>query len=203
MDSRYEIEDGVLTWVDANIEEFEIPEDVKEIGTQVFHNCRKLKKLVINGGIEIIKEHLFEYKPDLIEIIIKKGIKKIESWAFAYCTNLKKVEIEEGVEEIGVGVFWGCYELKDLVLPESIKVYGTHIVEYTGLVKIEELLKEEFMTYMKEKDLKKRDEIVLKRFGRKELEWEKVEKILYDKNVKKEDIEYKYRGTIAGRKYGF
>ena len=83
----------------TQIQEFKTPKTVREISQAAFHNCRKLKRIILNEGLEAggTDEYAKDdskyfgtfYGSGLEEVILPSTIKRIEYSAFEKCRNLR------------------------------------------------------------------------------------------------------------------
>lgn len=81
--------------------EYVIPNEVQEIGSRAFDDCKVLKRVTIQGNVKEIPNH-----------------------TFSECDNLESLTINEGLEKIGTCAFRGC-RLSDVTLPASLKEIGS------------------------------------------------------------------------------
>lgn len=87
----------------SKIESITIPSTVKTIGTHAFLYNKKLKKLILNEGLETIGNLAFE-DTRITSVEFPKTLKSIGSDAFAY-SRLESIDIPENVEDIGTNAF--------------------------------------------------------------------------------------------------
>lgn len=109
----YTDEDGVLFNKDKTIlvrypsrrkgAEYAVPQGVKEIATDAFHNS------------------------EINSVIFPDSLEKIGNGAFEFC-NLYNIELPSGLKEIGSFAFGGT-ELKAVVIPESVEKLGYSVFE--------------------------------------------------------------------------
>lgn len=121
---------------------------VREIGPEVFANAKKMKHLIIDEGVKVIRNLAFnhcenlemvELPSTLTEIVsgafwgcrslkqfmFPKNVKKIGSGIFSECSSLERVEFNENVKSVGNQMFYGCSSLKEVVLPPLLKSVPT------------------------------------------------------------------------------
>lgn len=116
-------------------ESVSIPASVKEIGTEAFCRCKRLKRLVFGGTAGTTTN------PE------KSLLKMIGVGAFCGCTELKSLKLPDGLEEVGIcafresglenialpcstrivhqGAFYKCKTLKEVLLNEGLETLGT------------------------------------------------------------------------------
>ena len=77
-----------------------IPSSVREIGEQIFRDCKSLK-----------------------EIVIPEFLDEIPDYSFYRCTSLTKIELnEDGIlEDTGKCAFSGCSSIEKILLLDSIE----------------------------------------------------------------------------------
>ncbi|MEX1816136.1 leucine-rich repeat protein [Metamycoplasma hominis] len=81
----------ILAYLDKKTTKVTIPSSVKEIGEWAFSDCKYLKEVILNEGLE-----------------------KIDSGAFQD-TNIESIFIPGSVKEIGESAFSGCWYLKEVI----------------------------------------------------------------------------------------
>ena len=106
----------------AEEKEFEIDgvELVKYIGHQT--------DVVIPDYIRVIGEEAFHQRSFIKRVTLNKGLRSIGENAFAFCSELEKVTVEddpdvdekEQVGEIHFNAFFGCDKLEEVILPARI-----------------------------------------------------------------------------------
>lgn len=82
-----------------SIEEIEIPNSVKHMGTYVFERCTRLKKVKLSEKLEVIPEGIFWDCKNLKQITLPKSVKKIEADAFTNCDKLQDIVMSSNVKE--------------------------------------------------------------------------------------------------------
>ncbi len=105
----------------SDIEKLVIPEGVREIGTETFSGCKKLKEVVLPDSLESIGAGAFFGCTSLESIVIPGTVKKIGDRAFYGCSALENVTINEGVKGVGCESFSGCNSLRYVIIPESVE----------------------------------------------------------------------------------
>ena len=90
----------------GTITSYEIPEGVKEIANNAFHNQNKMTSIKIPETVEKIGVS-FNYCSALESIEIPKSVKQISTACFANATNLKKIKINQKQGSIP-GSPWNC-----------------------------------------------------------------------------------------------
>lgn len=87
-----------------NLEEVNMGDNVKSIGTNAFSGCTSLKEIKLSDSLESIG--LFAFDGSGLETItVPKSVNKIDEYAFAECTELTDVIIENGDVQIAETAF--------------------------------------------------------------------------------------------------
>lgn len=131
--------------------------EVKEIGSFAFYNCKKLNSVHIpnsvleigncafmNSGLKSIElsKNLTSIKNDafyetlLNEIDIPDKVENIGSHAFFNCTYLTKAILPENLNTIESATFRGCNCLSDITIPNNVKEIGSEAFENCSLKSI-------------------------------------------------------------------
>ncbi|WP_220149513.1 leucine-rich repeat domain-containing protein, partial [Metamycoplasma hominis] len=87
----------ILAYLDKKTTKVIIPGSVKEIGRRAFSNCKNLKEVILNEGLEKIGSGAFR-NTKIESINIPGSVKEIGEDAFYCCTNLEEVILNEGLE---------------------------------------------------------------------------------------------------------
>lgn len=77
------------------IQNITLPKGLRVIGSEAFRECKELKTVQLNEGLEVLKENCF------------------------MSTGLTLVNVPESVREINDGAFWKCQSLKQLNIPQT------------------------------------------------------------------------------------
>lgn len=131
-----------------------IPDSVKIIGNNAFHNCESVKNIDIGNGITHIGSAAFKNCSNLTGLTIPSTIVSIESDAFErcgvkfneyenalylgnsrnpYCALIRaksgtvtSININPGTKAIAAKAFYTCSKLKDITIPEGVKSIGSY-----------------------------------------------------------------------------
>lgn len=105
-------------FANSNLEEISLPDTIEFIGSGVFQDCTKLKKINIPKNLTEIDSTAFACcKIDSVTI---PGNVRLHSQAFYGCGNLHTVMLKEGIESLPLGIFTYC-GIKHIFLPDSLK----------------------------------------------------------------------------------
>lgn len=135
-----------------------LPEGVRVIEANAFHNCESLKNIVLPNTLTNIKGGYYEgafqgckslesinFPENLVEIgryaFEGSGLKEIDmslaiklenigSCAFSRCENLKKVKLGNGLKALSGEMFAYCSALTDVELPSSLTSLGANCFWY-------------------------------------------------------------------------
>eukprot|EP00980_Cylindrotheca_fusiformis_P006292 scaffold1348_cov93-Cylindrotheca_fusiformis.AAC.1 len=105
-------------------EEVGIPPNVKVIDFGAFQWCYLLKRLVLNEGLEVIREGSFAGCESLTQVSIPSTVKVIDCRAFIGCSLLMRPVLNEGLREIGESAFEGCVSLTEVDVPSTVNFIG-------------------------------------------------------------------------------
>ena len=97
----------------------------KEIGSNVFYNNRKVKKVTLPNSLEKIGSYAFQ-NSTITEIEIPDSVTTIEYGAFCDCNDLRTVKMSNNLKYIESSTFQNCYNLQSITLPEKLERIGTN-----------------------------------------------------------------------------
>lgn len=99
--------------------EFEIADDITEIGACAFQYCERLERIDIPSSVETIGGDAFEYCDSLRFVNISEGCTEIGDGAFEYCRVLTEVNIPSSVEKIAKSSFDHCNDALVIHTPQG------------------------------------------------------------------------------------
>ena len=110
----------------------EIPNTVKEIGSEVFGNCINLQSVIFEEGSKVDSlggqdgdpGYMFYHCTNLTEVVLPDSIASIPEGTFGKCTSLVNLTIPHGVTSIARYAFSYCSSLISLTLPNTIESIG-------------------------------------------------------------------------------
>ena len=117
-----EISGGYFAGLDMN--GFEIPNSVTNIGDSAFENCSSLTSINIPDGVTNIGDSAFENCSNLTSINIPEGVTSIGDSAFYDCLNLTSITISDSLTSIDAYAFAGCSSLSCITIPNSVTSIG-------------------------------------------------------------------------------
>ncbi len=119
----------------ANLETFRYPMSLSSVYSdtlnrhRIFHNCKKLERIVVPEGITEIPANLFNGSNCLKCVELPSTLKRINNKAFQDCTAIENLDLPDGLEFIGTSAFAGCTSLTAALLPDSVTAIGTNAYE--------------------------------------------------------------------------
>ena len=93
---------------------------VTAIGSFAFHECTKLKSIIIPNGVTTIGERAFEGCTGLTSLVIPNSVTTIGAQAFQECIGLTSVVMSENVKNIGSDAFYSCRNMVSINIPNSL-----------------------------------------------------------------------------------
>jgi len=103
-----------------DVVEARIHSSVTEIGHFAFNECKSLKKVVFNEGLQRIGIRVFYRCRQLEFINIPSTLDEIGDSAFLTCRKLKIESLNEGLQEIGKFAFEDCRQIVSMTLPSTL-----------------------------------------------------------------------------------
>jgi len=98
---------------------YTIPKYVRIIGPHAFQNCRNLKEVVLNDGLEIIEDSAFDDCKALESIDLPDSLEEIGQWAFHGCDRIRSFSIHARTERIGTYAFGSCTSLIEICVDSA------------------------------------------------------------------------------------
>ena len=118
-------EGRTLIYVDESVEEYDVPEGVKNIYHRCFAQCHQLKRVSLPSTLKRIGKKAFIECVSLKEIVIPESVYIIDEEAFMNCTSLEHINLPSQLNEISIRLFCNCRRLKEINLPKELKVIYT------------------------------------------------------------------------------
>ncbi len=115
---------SMLCFVPADIENYTIPDTVKNISGGAFEGCGKITSITIPDGVTTIGKFAFSGCSNLTTVTIPESVNEIGAFAFRNCMSLKWVNIPKSLTMIDDGLFSGCSSLNGVILPSGITSIG-------------------------------------------------------------------------------
>ena len=92
---------------------------VRQISDYSFWGCNKLKRIVLNDGLEKIGDYAFIECTSLVSISFPSTLIEIGDNAFSGCISLREAVLNDGLKKIGNFAFDGCSSLQCITIPPS------------------------------------------------------------------------------------
>ena len=129
------IGDYAFNWLERGLPEtLVLSEQVEEIGTYAFNNCKGLKKVVIENPRVQLNNYAFYSARDLEEIVLPEGVTAIPK-GFARSAPLKSIDLPDTVKTIGKESFLNCSSFTSIHWPAALESVGDgafHSAGFTG-----------------------------------------------------------------------
>lgn len=90
------------------------------IGINAFRDNKKVKKITIPEGIEIIDDFVFSGCDNLETVLLPNSLLRLGYESFRECYSLQEIVIPYNVEKIGDYCFYKCHKLANIVLLSSV-----------------------------------------------------------------------------------
>lgn len=87
----------------------------------MFAGCSSLNNIVLDDGIKIIPDFIYNSCTGITDVILPETVKEIEDSSFEECTNLKTVKLPTGITDIYGSLFSKCASLCEIEIPEGVK----------------------------------------------------------------------------------
>ena len=121
----------------ALVENLVIPEGIKTIAFDKFHQCNNIKTVKLANSVRKIESQAFAYCPNLEKVECNNGLVELFDNAFWEDKNLKEINIPNSVSLISQSCFYKCTSLSSITIPEGISmIYGTTFYECSQLKEI-------------------------------------------------------------------
>ena len=126
------------------LEEVQIPEGVKNIGTLLFpgqslgafKGCTSLKSIILPGSITKLGEYSFSGCSNLVSVALSNRITEIPSHAFANCKQLESIYLPITVNSISYSAFENCASLESVTIPATNVTIDKSTFNLSKLVKL-------------------------------------------------------------------
>ncbi len=149
---------GDRAFIGSDITELKIPKTMKYIGYEAFANCFELDgEVILPENLEYLGGGAFYRCEKLKRVIDNSQITVIRERAFSYCLELREYVFNDSLERIGKRAFCGDGFLQYIYLPDSLKYIETKAFSSAGSRKIvipEGIVEIEGMAFMNLPSLK-------------------------------------------------
>lgn len=113
---------------------FELPSNIRRIGTSAFQGCTNLESIAIPNSVEEMGTEVFTECYELKKVEFQTDekhrvkLKVLPANTFYLCPRLQSLELPEGIEEIGNYALQCNLSLKSIHLPNTLKKIGGHFL---------------------------------------------------------------------------
>lgn len=115
----------ILLYPSAREEQtYVFPSTTRRVGATAFKEAQ-LYSVVMNEGLEEIKESGFENCSNLQAVNMPNSLTKIGAFAFNKCSNVESIIISTGLTELPENAFGHCTKLDNVTIPDNIGKIGT------------------------------------------------------------------------------
>ena len=115
----------------TNITELTIPRSVKVISEGAVQQCKRLKTVTFNEGLDSICDNAFNSCDSLVSFTLPNTLVHIGSYAFAYDKCLPSVILPSSLKSIDAWAFNFCLALKVVYIPRSVERIDSCVLSYT------------------------------------------------------------------------
>lgn len=99
------------------------------VGNYAFYDCRSLKAVCLEEGVEEIMTGAFTVCTALKDISCPSSLKSIGENSFAYCSALENATLNEGLKTIGSRAFAYCDALGEVEIPSTVESVGEGVFD--------------------------------------------------------------------------
>lgn len=118
----------------TSVTELTIPASVKVITEGAVQQCKRLKTVSFNEGLDSICNEAFSSCDSLLSFTLPNTLVHIGSYAFSYCRQLQSVVLPSSLKSIDAWAFNYCLGLKDIYFPRSVERIDSCIISYTPML---------------------------------------------------------------------
>ena len=127
---------GDRAFAQSTIDEVILLENFKSLGKNAFSNCRKLKKVHFNDGLEVITASAFSLCTHLSDVTFPSKVKRIERLAFFDCPSMTTMPVLDSLQVIEEMAFYAA-GVKNLKTGQSLTTIGDMAFASSGLTRVE------------------------------------------------------------------
>ncbi len=106
----------------TGIKKVRVPGSAREFGYSIFYGCTALEEAILEEGLSIIPEQMFNYDENLSKITIPSTIEIIDEAAL-YGTALTEISLPEKLRIIGPMALYGT-QIEEITLPDAVEEIG-------------------------------------------------------------------------------
>lgn len=122
------IDDEVFT--DSPYESISLPDSMERLGSNLFGNSKKLKKVKLPSSIKELSPYLFSGCQALEKVTMPVSLSEFPEGLFYDCSSMQEIPFRAGITKLPENVFAKCTSLKSLVVPGSVKEIDSQAVAF-------------------------------------------------------------------------
>lgn len=135
--SAVTLNDGLLEigdrgFMNAGMQQIEMPNSVTTVGLWAFSHCTTLTKIKLSDSLTGINLYMFQDARNLYSIEIPARVVSIHRHAFRSCGWLTTVKLSSALETMSQDAFQGCVRLRTLTFPPSFKNFSYFVTSLGG-----------------------------------------------------------------------
>ena len=115
----------------TSITELTIPSSVKVISDGAVQQCKRLKTITFNEGLDSICDNAFNSCDSLVSFTLPNTLVHIGSYAFAYNKCLPSIILPSSLKSIDSWAFNYCLALQEIYIPRSVERIDSCAICYT------------------------------------------------------------------------
>lgn len=104
----------------SDITSVTIPDNITEIGRNVFSSCTSLTSVNLPSTLTTIRSYAFYNCTSLTSVNFPNTLTFISNHAFDSCTSLKKIDLPDSLTKLGDYAFNNCTSLSDVNFPPKL-----------------------------------------------------------------------------------
>ena len=108
---------------------------VTEVENRAFQNCKQLREVMFNDGLNKIGVYAFYWCTSLSSITFPSTVTEIGGGAFNGCNKLRAVVLNDGLQKIGTAAFHSCTSLSSITLPSTVTEIGISVFHDCSILK--------------------------------------------------------------------
>lgn len=126
------LEDELFT--EAPYESMSLPDSVEKLGSCLFKDSVKLKKVKLPAGVKELPPYLFSGCTALEKVTMPNEVYEFPDGLFQNCKSLTDIPFRAGITTLPESVFEGCSSITSLVIPPTVKaILSRAVADCTSL----------------------------------------------------------------------
>ena len=115
------------------IEKIVVEWGITIIDEEVFQNTKNLKEVVLPDSLVSIGQSAFQGS-GLTSVELPDSVTELNTDTFVYCENLSSVKLPPNLERIGMLAFAHCTSLTSIEIPDSVTTISNRVFSDSGLL---------------------------------------------------------------------